>query len=265
MGTEPAITLTFSDGTLLGYALTGLLYLLLPAASFLMLRRRGGARLWHVAAGAIVCFLTVGLSDLLARVVGFSLPENQKALIAAELVCFLEEGGRWLAISYPITDIRSERAAVCLGIGHGGLECWIRGVQQFRIFSVGQRLNREGLGAFIAGRTPEAAGQITQTLQIYADRSLPVSLVGMLHAAVSFGFHIALSLLIYRKLNELNPQKRWLLFAMLLHVCNNLFPWLASLTGSVLLQETVGLFVSAGVIAAVYRLIGSTVLPDRTA
>ena len=43
------------------------------------------------------------------------------------------------------------------------------------------------------------AGQLTAQLQIYADRSLPVSLVGMLNAAVSFGFHIALSLLIYRK------------------------------------------------------------------
>jgi hypothetical protein len=131
--------------------------------------------------------------------------------------------------------------------------------------SVGQRLNREGLSAYLAGKTPEAAGQITAQLQIYADRSLPVSLIGMLNAAASFGFHIALSLLIYRKLNELNPQKRWLLIAMLLHLCNNLFPWLASLTGSAMLTELTGLAASIGVIAVVYRLIGSTVLPDRTA
>ena len=213
-----------------GYFLSGIVYFLLPAAAFLMLKKYGAAKIYPVIVGAIVYFLAVRFSDLIAHFAGFTQSVGNKVVIAAELVCFLEEAGRFLAIKYPLTDIRKTSAAFCYGIGHGGLECLIRGVQSFRIVQAG-------------------------ALRDVPVQSLPISLLTCVHSAVIFGVQIALSLLIFYKMHKDCNEKRGLIFAILLHIFVNGAGWLASFSGSLLLRNAVGIVTGCIAIAVVCRLI----------
>ena len=234
----------FSGGALLGYFLSGTVYLLLPAAVFLWMRRYGAARIYPVIVGVTAYYLSVRFSDIFAHMIGFSQPAGNQAVIAAEMVCILEEAARWLAMRWQITDIRTTRAAVCYGIGHGGLECWIRGVQKFQIFHAGQQVNAGAESAFSAAR-----------LAAFADHPLWLSLLDCLESAVIFGVQIALSLLIFRKMTETHYEKRWLLCAILLHYLMNGSGWLASLSGDAALCSFVGIVCGGIVIWIVCRLI----------
>ena len=244
----------FSSRTLAGYCIAGTVYLILPAAAFLLLKKYRAARLYPVITGAVCYFLAVQCSNLCAHFIGFSMSFSQKTVIAAELVCYFEETARWLAMRYPVTDIRKTNAALCYGIGHGGLECIIRGVQKFRIFRYGQRWNTLGPEGFVSGDAGNAADILAQ-MQEYGTQTLIVSLLDSLQAVTNFGFHLALSLLIFRKMNESNYAKRWLLLAILLHICMNTAGWLASFSGSKILCGMVGILTGISLTAVVFRFI----------
>ena len=256
MTPDEGTAVLLSGGTLAGYALSGIVSLLLPAAAFLWLRYYRAARIYPVIAGIIVYFVAVQMSNLFGNIIGFSASFAQRTVLAAELVCYFEECGRWLAMRWPVTDIRDTRSAICYGIGHAGLECWIRGAQQLHICHLGQQVNRGGIEQFFGSRTPEQIDLFTQQMQIYADHSLFLSLLTVLNSLTNFGFHIAVSLLICRKIQETNGQKRWLLCAVLLHTALNGSVWLASFSGSEILKLCIGILCGICVIIFVNRMIG---------
>ncbi len=253
---SPIEEIYFSDSTMLGYTICGAVYFLLPVTAFLMLRRNGAARLYPVIVGVIVNYVSTTLTDLFANLIGFSESIGNRTVIAAEIVCFMEEGGRWLAMRYPITDIKNTHSAVCYGIGHGGLECILRGIQKFKIFGYGRKLNSEGLDSFISGKTSESADRIVEQLRTYADSGIFVSLLNSLHAVTNFGVHIALSVLIFKKISESENSIRWLGFAILMHLCLNGFSWLASFAGSPAFSDIIGILTGAAIIMTVCRITG---------
>ena len=259
----PNQEIIFSGSTLFGFGLSGMNYLLLPAAAFLLMRKYRAARIYPVIIGIIVYFLAVKCSDLCANIIGASQSLAVKSLIAVELVCWLEESGRWLAMRYPVADIRDVRSAVCLGIGHGGLECWIRCVQKFRILHYGQQINSSGIGSFLSGKAPERTAEITAALQEYANHSLALSILDSLESIAAFGFHIALSVFLFKKMQESNFAKRWLLAAVGLHYVMNGIPWLASLTGSLYVQDIAGILTAIGIIAFVSKTIDGKACMDE--
>lgn len=245
--------IVFTSSTLFGYFLSGVVYILLPIAAYLLMMRRKAARFYPVVTGVIVYFIAERFSALFASLFGVSQGFMSKTVIAAEIICYLEETGRYFAMKYPVTDIKTTNAAVCYGIGHAGLECFIRAYQQFQIYSYGQRLNSKGLESFISGESAERADLITQQLHTYADHSLFLSIVDSLGSIVTFGVQIALSLLIFKKIYD---EKRWLLLAILLHIFVNFSVWLASFTEDPLFTDFVGIIAGGAVIAIVFRIIG---------
>ncbi len=244
-------TITFSGGCLAGYLLSGIVYILLPAAAFLLMKKYSRARIFPVITGMTVYFLSTRLADLAAHIAGSSLSYANRAVIAAELVCFTEEAGRWLAMRYPVTDIKDTSSAVCLGIGHAGLECWIRGIQKFRIYQYGLDINRKGTESFVSGK----AASVTEQLRSFAERPLGISILDSVESISVFGVHIALSLLIFKKLKSCGSEKRWLILAVFLHYTVNFSGWLTSLTGNMLISDIIGISCQAGVIAVVFRFI----------
>ena len=247
----------FSGSTTLGYFILGAFYILLPVTAWLVLKKAGTAPVWPVAVGAVVYFLTTRLSDLSACVIGTSGDLAYKAAVSAELVCIFEEVGRYLAMRYPVANIKTMNSAVCYGIGHAGLECWIRGFGSLKIMSYGSR----SLDSFTAGKTPEKAAKITERLAELADHPLYISLLDCIGALAVFGVHIALSLLIFIKIKE-TGQLRWLLAAVGLHYFVNCSGWLASFSGSPLVRSLAGIACGIIVIAVVCRIIG---IKDRIA
>ncbi|MBQ5337968.1 MAG: YhfC family intramembrane metalloprotease [Oscillospiraceae bacterium] len=245
----------FTGHTLSGYCISGIIYLLLPVIAFGLMKKYNAAKFYPVIVGIIVYFLAVQFSNLSAHLIGFSQSVGNKTVLAAEMVCYFEEAGRWLAMRYPVTDIRKNNAAICYGIGHGGLECWIRGFQKLGIFRDGKQLNAEGISSFLAGKTDKAAEHMTRQMQLYADHPLSLSILETLHSITSFGFHIALSLLIFRKMQETNYQKRWLLLAILLHICMNLTGWITSFSENPYLSDFAGLLCGTAIIVFVCKIV----------
>ncbi len=204
-------------------ALNGIVYMLLPVLAFLWLRRYRAARVYPAVTGAVIYFVTTRLSDLLAHLVGFSADYGTKAAIASEIVCVFEEAGRYLAMRYPVTDIRKPNAAVCYGIGHGGLECWIRGVQ-------------------------------TLSLIGSAEKAAPLALLDAAESTVLFCVQIAFSLLIFRRIQAGFPAWRAMLPAVLLHYAVNGSGWLISFTGNAYLSAVTGIAAGLAVIFAADRI-----------
>ncbi len=246
------MNISFSVSTLTGFFITGAVYFLLPAAAFFFLKKYKAAQIYPVIVGAVFYFLSTRISDILSYIFGFSMSFANKSVIAAELVCIFEETARWLAMKYPVTNIHSTRSAVCYGIGHAGLECWIRGFQSFQIFAYGQRLNNSGIESFVSGMNDEKASAVTEQLKAFADHSLFLSFFDLLILLTGFGFHIALSVLIFKKIN---CEKRWLFLAILLHYCLNCSAWLASLSGSPIFSSITSITVGIVIIFIAAKII----------
>lgn len=110
----------FSTPTLLGYFLTGLVYLLLPFAACLFMRSNRALRVFPLTAGIVTYFVSVQLNDLTVNLMFPTLTIALRSVIAAVFICFFKETGRYLAIRFPLSDVRSSAAAVCYGIGNFG-------------------------------------------------------------------------------------------------------------------------------------------------
>ena len=255
--------IVFSDSIILGYCVTAFIYLALPVTSFFIMRKYNSAKLLPIIAGIITYFLATRLADGAAYLMIHAAPLAQKAAISTEIVCITEEVGRWLAIKYPLSNVNNSGAAVCCGIGHAGLECWIRGFSTFSIIGYGQTLNRDGITAFTAGKTTAAADSIIKQLTDYAENDIFCSILDWVHIITNFGFHICLSVMIFKKIKESDFKKRWLLRAVLLHYLLNGSTWLASFSGIPVLSKLTGIIVGAGIIIYVFRLIdGRSVIDD---
>ncbi|MBR1824667.1 MAG: YhfC family intramembrane metalloprotease [Ruminococcus sp.] len=158
-------------------------------------------------------------------------------------------------MKYPLTNIKTESAAVCYGIGHAGLECFIRGAQTFKIIGYRQKLNSFGLSSFTEGKSPEQAEAIVGQLSRFAEKSLIVSIFDIISIATDFGVHIALSLLIFSKIQEQKPLK-WLGLAILLHYALNAVSAVTSMSGSLLFTKTAVIIVGCGIITLICKLTG---------
>ncbi len=255
--------IAFSDAAFLGYSITAAVYLLLPCAALFLMRKYNAARIYPVIVGAIVWFAAVRLCDLSVSVLLLHASFALKTVYAAECIAYFEEPGRWLAMKYPITDIRKPADAICYGIGHAGAECLNRALRTFSTISLGQKLNSIGLQSLLAGKTPEQAAAVTQELQFYADGSLISGILGACCAVSDFGVHLALSLLIFRKINEYHVKRRWLLLAILLHLIRNAASWLASFSRSAWVTELTGLLCGTCIIALIMRIIDGAAVIDE--
>ncbi len=163
-------------------------------------------------------------------------------------------------MKYPLTDIRRDSDAFCYGIGHAGAECLMHGIRFFRIIRIGQKLNSGGTALFTEGKTQEQINTILQQLQGYADRNLFISLTDCLNAAVNFCFHIALSLLIFRKIGDAKFLTRWLPLAILTHILFNGLYNDAAYIGGAAFANIICIFAGLGIVRLISGIINGKAL-----
>ena len=260
---DPVQGISFSGGTLLGYSLIAAVCLLIPAAAIFLMRKYNAVRLLPVITGAVFYLLFTRFNDIFITLFFPRMPFSQRMLAAVETIAVFEETGRYLALKMPISQVDRSSAAVCLGIGHAGAECLLRAVRTFRVIGYGLRLNNGGTEAFLSGKSDLSAQAITQTLQQYADQGFLTGLAEAVQHVTNFGFHIALTLLIYRKMFVTDDRKRWLALAVLLHYMMNCIPHLASLTGSNFFAALTGIGTGIGIMLLVSRLIDGRAVLDE--
>lgn len=255
--------LSFSGGTLLGYSLCGAVCLLLPPAAFMLMRKYKAASVLPVIAGAVIYLLFTRFNDIFVTLFFPRMPFSQKMLAAVETVALFEEVGRFLAMKTPLSQVNDSGSAVCLGIGHAGAECMIHAARAFRTVGYGLRVNSIGLEGFLHGKSESQAEVMAQNLKLYADNSLLCGLADSVQNITNFGFHIAVTLLIYRMIFVTDGRKRWLALAVLLHYAMNCIPYLASLTGSNFFASLAGIGTGIGIMLLVSRLIDGPSVIDE--
>ncbi|MBR6101504.1 MAG: YhfC family intramembrane metalloprotease [Ruminococcus sp.] len=253
---EKAGDISFSNSALAGFGIEAAVFFLLPLAAIFFMKKFSRARVYSMLVGVIVYFLAICITSLLAGLLGFAVSAAQRTVIAAEIICLFEEPGRWLAMKYPLTDIKTTYAAVCYGIGHGGLECFNRGIQRFSYILDGQTVNHKGIAAVVDTDSASRASDIVKQYQYLAENTVLLSLLASVESIVIFCVHIALSLLIYKRLYEDHSIKRGLLPAIGLHYLINAASYLASLSENGFLTRLAGIGAGLAVIAVVFRLIG---------
>lgn len=255
--------LSFSGGTLLGYSLCGAVCLLLPLIAVMLMRKYKAASVLPVIAGAVTYLLFTRFNDIFVTLFFPRMPFSQKMLAAVETIALFEEVGRFLAMKIPLSQVSSSGSAVCLGIGHAGAECMLRAAKAFRTVGYGLRVNSIGPESFLRGKSELQAETITQNLQQYADQSFLCGLADSVQYITNFGFHIAVTLLIYRMIFVTDGRKRWLALAVLLHYAMNCIPYLASLTGSNFFARLAGIGTGTGIMLLVSRLIDGRSVIDE--
>ncbi len=212
-------------GSSIGYAIMAAVCFAAPILVYLRAKRYDSAMIIPVIVGAIFYFLSTRMCDLAVWITLSAAPMSVKIAASSELVAVFEETARWLAMKYPVTNIETSRSAFCYGIGHGGLECFIRGGSAIKLISQGR------------------------------DMGLLPGVMGALNMTVNLGVHIALSLLIYKKAHE-EKSLKWLGAAILLHYSLNSLVFLTSFGGSDVFTEFAGVFLGVGLILIVYKIIG---------
>ena len=221
-------------GTSIGYAIIAAVCFAAPVFVFFRAKKYDSAMIYPVIVGAVTYFIATRMSDLAVWMLFSEAPMSYKAVIATELAAFSEEIGRWLAMKYPVTNIKTSRAAFCCGIGHGGLECYMRGAAALKLMTAG---NSRNMGLLL-GATDS------------------------LNMIVNIGVHIALSLLIFKKIQE-QKSLRWLALAILLHYLLNALVGVVSIGKMPILTGFTGIFFGLGVILTVYKIIdGENVLTE---
>ncbi|MBR5371655.1 MAG: YhfC family intramembrane metalloprotease [Oscillospiraceae bacterium] len=255
--------LFFSAGTLAGYALNGTVYLLVPIAVAFLLYRYRAFRLIPLLTGIAVYFLSVRFCDVFTGIVFNRQALAVQTAMAAGFVGIFEESGRYFAAKCPIFGIRSDAAACSYAVGHAGLECMIRCGQNYHIFDIGRRLNANGIGSFLVDRTAERTVEITETLNRYAEHSLALGILDSLSVITNFGVHLALTILIYRKLYEGIHPVRWMGIACLLHFSLNDCYLSTGVLGGEMFASLMSIFWGIGIIVLVWKIVnGNTVLDN---
>ena len=219
-------------GSSIGYAIMAAVCFAAPILVYLRAKRYDSAMIIPVIVGAIFYFLSTRMCDLTVWITLSEVPMSVKIAASSELVAVFEETARWLAMKYPVTNIKTSRAAFCYGIGHGGLECFIRGGIAIKLISQGR------------------------------DMGLLPGVMGALNMTVNLGVHIALSLLIFKKMQE-EKFLKWLGLAILLHYGLNSLVFLISYSGSESFTGFAGIFFGVVLILIVYKIIdGENVLTE---
>lgn len=254
--------IVFSGSTVFGFCLAGLVSLLIPAAAYLLMRRYRAARLYSVIVGMITYFLSVKLCDFTVMILFSRASAAMKTALAIAFVGFFEETGRWLAMKYPLTDIRRDSHAVCLGIGHAGMECMMRSIRSFQIARLCVRVRSRGTAPLLTGKTEAQTKQILQQLQDFADQNLFVSLLSCMNAVTNFCFHIALTMLIFKKMQEPRFLTRWLPLAFLLHFALNALYQDATLIGGAAFANIMSILGGAGTVLLVSGIINGRAIAD---
>jgi uncharacterized membrane protein YhfC len=246
----------------LALALSALVATAGPPIAAIAWSRRTGARAKHFALGAGTFFVSqcvlrlpwqialgVWLQPKLAGHVGL-----QAAWLAASAATasLFEEGGRALTIRWLVTDERSFRAGVMLGLGHGGFESMLLvGLSMAANVALYLLL---GLGV-PTGLPPDAVAKIVPVLAAVTPSA---ALAGGVERALTVPFHVGCSALVMEGFRR-GAVARWLAAALSLHFSADFLgvagaAWITRHAGSPLAGELAIVPFSAVAVAIVLGL-----------
>ena len=236
----------FSTGTIAGFAVEGILTILIPIILLIVWKKKTGASLKPAITGMIV-FPLFGIA--LKMIPGYFLlmadnPVSRAitsniwlySIIGGGLLAgIFEEGGRFVAFKTVLKNFASGKDAISYGIGHGGFESAYVGFSMMSIIMTAIMVNNGGMALLTAGMDAEMVKTFTAQLESYAASPFYVSAVlGTFERICAITIHVSLSVFVFTAARE--KKYIWLFpCAILLHTGLN------SMTG----------FYSSGMVSAV--------------
>lgn len=250
-----------------------LLSLSTPAALFWYLARRSRLNYRAVGIGVAVFLVFTQLFEKLMHLYFLrwnsttaQLLENPwlYAVYGCLAAGLFEEGGRYLAFSFPLRKFRTWHDGVSYGLGHGGIEAIMIGVLGNANNIVTAILINTGMMATILNTVPPAQGQQLQAMRGLLINTPPeVFLAGGFERIMAFLLQIALSLLVLYGVKRRNIG--FLVLAIVLHATVD-FPAGLSQTGALGIWPTEAVILMVGILSAIFivkskRLFEGTAAP----
>ena len=189
--------MTSAQKTLL--ILRGVSVMAIPVLAFLFLRKKGG-RGYPTVIGIVTLILLMMPRGLIRALLVPQADGFLAQFILSDAIgaCF-EECGRFIAFKYALPNHDRFPDALCYGVGHGGVELWVTGINQFGILA--KCLDGTATEGMLAQGGWDAAEIILGS---------PFALI----------FHMMMSVLVLLAANRENCRK-YLLLAIVLHILAN--------------------------------------------
>lgn len=252
----------FTSGALAGFAVEGVLTILIPIILLIVWKKKTGAGLKPAITGMIV-FPLFGIALKIIPAYFLLIADNpvSRALTSnlwlysiiggGLLAGIFEEGGRFIAFKTVLKNCNSRLDAISYGIGHGGFESAYVGFTVFSYLMLGVIVNSGGIDMLTAGMNAEDITAFEAQLKALAVNPFATpAILGTFERVCAITFHISMSVLVFTAAK--NKKYTWLFpCAILLHTLLNSLTALYS-SGMV---SAVGLELIIAVYAAVMAFI----------
>lgn len=250
----------FATSTILSLFVGGLLTIIIPLAAAVIFKLKN-RETWlpsaFIGAGTFLLFAMI-LETLLHQVM---LPLVQGSTVlycayGALAAGVFEETGRFVAYKTLMKRHYTTKNAVYLGIGHGGFEAIILGVNLVSRGAALLSANALGFDEFIqmsANGNAELADTLRQQLESFQSYNFASVGAGIYERLIAMTFHVCLSVVVYKAVSQ--KGKLWLYpLAVLLHAALDTFAALHQrgvITSVLLLYVIFTVFVAAVVFGTV--------------
>lgn len=222
--------ITVNNSAVMSYAMTGIVSILLP---FLLafLWKRSSNEGYYAAIIGFLGFLAAGTVRILARAMllngGSPLKKSALAFYVTNAVIsgVLEETSRLLCFKYLLKNKTARSVSVMHGIGHGAYETVVLvGIGSFDYVSYLNTLKSGGVSAFITDLTAEETANTIEWLKAIAGYSFGTGLLATLDSISGVVFHIAMSVIVFAALQQIDWKKLFLL-AVGMHIVADIVPY----------------------------------------
>lgn len=199
---------TVSNSTLLGFAIEGVVTLLLPVILTVFWTVKMKAKVTPVFVGAVIfvffAMILEGIPKMILLVPGKPLADFiisiplLYAIIGAALAGIFEECGRWVAFRFVLKNYKDKKNAVTYGIGHGGVECMLLvGINAISTIALALMINNGTYSDLLVGMNEEQVQGMITTAEAITGTSFWLCMVGTLERVVAIAAHIAFSVIVF--------------------------------------------------------------------
>ena len=192
--------------------------LMLPFLLFHFWRKRTKAAYLPALIGLAVFIVVIPVKNLLMKSFGLEDTPWVYYILSASLAGVFEECGRYFAFRKPLRNYDDRKHCISYGIGHGAVECVVSGYLSFQQLIVALWIN---------------GGGQDKSAEMLADSHPLVSVIFFLNSAMTFVFHIALSVVVFAAARKLNGRK-YLFAAIAFHAVSDIliaFRYMGKLEG----------------------------------
>ncbi|MBQ5317395.1 MAG: YhfC family intramembrane metalloprotease [Oscillospiraceae bacterium] len=217
--------ITFSQSTITGYILSGILSILLTVVFIILWKVKTKAPVFPIIVGAITFVLfaeilkVIPLYPLIVSDNSVSRTINSTPvlyyLIAALSAGIFEETGRYIAFRFVLKKHTERRTSLDYAVGHGGIEALITSVTPISIAVLGTMANNGMLSQILSSNPEQQQAKVIEQLTNYASHSFGVTMLWIPERISAVIIHLALSVLLFRAVRD----KKFILYpiAVLIH------------------------------------------------